>query len=215
VFQVGWIAFSDLDFRHMLNCLLHYYGKLPDSELQTVHNLLMGKMTGRRSGEVNCVAASSWSLNFFHCTDGTCLCTMNCTLCFKKNNDIGHFPICFAKPKNECTKVILVVITLLLLEQKKMIKSALAIYDDKEDLVINSEIFETPDELVFKLKAVCEKNKRIRAMGKSCSSNWMMTRKTCFLTSFVPTCAFLTTEMERSLSIPCVIMGLLHPCTFL
>ena len=63
--SVGWITFSDLNFCHMLNYMLHYYGKLPDSKLQTVQNLLMGKVTGKRSGEVNCVAASSWSLNFF------------------------------------------------------------------------------------------------------------------------------------------------------
>jgi hypothetical protein len=148
--SVGWVAFSDLDYLHMMNSIIMYYGALPDSELQTLHQLLMGKTTGRHSGEIQWLAAASWTIDFLNC-DGQILRTMRCVLCNKKIDGPGKYTVCFAEPMDENTEVNLVVITLLLLERKKMINSALSVYDEAEVLSIDANVFETADELHAKL----------------------------------------------------------------
>lgn len=88
--SVGWVAFSDLDFLHMMNSIIMYYGALPDSELQTLHQLLMGKTTGRHSGEIQWLAAASWTIDFLNC-NGQILRTMRCVVP-RKLTDPGSTP---------------------------------------------------------------------------------------------------------------------------
>jgi hypothetical protein len=56
----GWIAFSDFDFHHMFNHIEKQFGDLPLNKLQLLLLLILGKVTGRRSGELTWIAASSW-----------------------------------------------------------------------------------------------------------------------------------------------------------
>jgi hypothetical protein len=117
----------------------------------------MGKTTGRRSGELFCLAATSWTLKFFDCSDGKRrLRKMHCITCFKNGDGVGQYPICFIETKEECTEVNLVVITLLLIERKKMIKSTIAVYDGHEWLVIDPNVFEMAQELESKLNAATD-----------------------------------------------------------
>jgi hypothetical protein len=132
-----------------------HYGVFPDSHLQTLHMLMMGKTTGRRSGEILYLAATSWGFTLFVSKkDGKSqLRGMQCTVCYKKGDGIGQYPVNFVEPKQECTEVNLVVITLLLLERKKIIKSAIAVYEGQEQLAIDPNVFETTLELERKLDA--------------------------------------------------------------
>lgn len=116
----GWIAFSDLDFRHVFNCIVKKFGGLPLEKLQIILQILLGKVTGRRSGEINWIAASSWKIKF-HSVDGKTVPQLTFEYCYHKNNGPGIYTASFMECREDSGDVPPVALTLLFLEKKKMI----------------------------------------------------------------------------------------------
>lgn len=153
------MAFSDLDFRHMFNHVVQQYGELPLNKLQVlVLLLLLGKVTGCRSGELVWISASSWRIKF-HQVDKKIIPQLTFEYCFQKNKGPGVYTASFVECAHNSGEVPPVALTLLLLlERKKMIRNALAAYNDTStELDISCDRFESTQGLCELLKDEHEK----------------------------------------------------------
>lgn len=154
--SVGWIAMSSQDSLHLFNSiLLEHDGDIPDQKLELMHKFLLSQITGRRSGERLFVAAASWQLAIIE-KDGKVFRKMAYTFCWLKNHGPGKYYSSFVHARKSGVENQLVVITLILLQRKGMIRSALDVFEGREELDIDSVRFETADDLEKKIRE-CDK----------------------------------------------------------
>jgi hypothetical protein len=155
----GWIAFSNLDFRHMFNCISRL-GDLPLDKLQVLLLLLLGKVTGRRSGELMWIASSSWKLKFHKVDDEVSLPLLTFQYCFQKKNGPGIYTASFMEYAEDSGEVPPVALTLLVLEKKKIVPNALEAYTNtQKTLDIDENIFESAQDLH---QLLCEEQNKFR-----------------------------------------------------
>ncbi|GKY99041.1 hypothetical protein MPSEU_000859800 [Mayamaea pseudoterrestris] len=148
------------DTLHMLNSLLmsEDNGIIPTRYLELIHYQLVGQVTGKRSIERNTIAASSWQLRIeVPVPGGQKFRMMSFIHCYMKEKGLGTYIVSFMEA--DSLEMNLVVITLILLERKGMIRSAIDVYEGREQLSIDPNIFETPAALLVKIKAAEKKAK--------------------------------------------------------
>ena len=139
----GWIALSDLDYRHMFNRILEQYGSLPVEKLQILFLLLLGKLVGRRSGELIWIAAASWQIKFHRVVDRW-VPQLTFQYCFQKISG----PASFMESDVDSGEVPPVALALLVLEKKNIIPSAIEAYTNVNGkLDIDTSAHETSDDL--------------------------------------------------------------------
>ena len=142
-----WIAFSNLDYRHMFNRILEQYESLPVEKLQIFFLLLLGKLVGRPSGELVWIAAASWQIKFHRVFDRW-VSQLTFQYCFQKICGPGKYTASFMESDADSGEVPPVALALLVLEKKHIIPSAIEAYTNVNGkLDIDTSVHETSNDL--------------------------------------------------------------------
>jgi len=150
---LGPIAASHLDFRHVLHVLmansLGDIGMLPQREMQEFFGLILSFNTSRRPLELFSIALQSFEFVKTLDEHGNCFDRrLRFDFVYAKGYGIGHYQQSIVENDVCFTEVHVIAHLLLLLEGRGLIRSAIDVFDGREELQLSVDQCETVEDLI-------------------------------------------------------------------